>query len=573
MSAILADLRHASRSLDGSLRRRKFTLLNQAARRITKLDDPGTLLELHDTLLFVAAFPDDGRMHALAQRSLRRLGRIVSQADRAQTRLRRRLTGSGVAGTHIQYAWSLDALRWLVQRFPRDVELIWRDESLGEVFEEMLATLAFPVEYDGLLDQRCSVRQWVTLAAARQHPVAWVVSQFDRLRAERCRDAQSADRLFEAMDLTVRWRLRQPLASRTLCRFPARPVFAQAPRGRPSRPPAAAQVIAQPLPRTRRLSLVESSRLIDIARAALAVRSRETDPVTHANPRDVVLHRLERGVDVLLLGMLPERRLPIEGFVGYVAARNRIPIAYGGGWVAFDACTVGINLFDAFRGGESSHIFAQILRVYRGMFDVRCFRVDPYQFGEDNEEAIRSGAFWFYHRMGFRPTEPELRELAQREAERIADDRAYRSRPATLRRLARGRLQLDLPDSRPRSDPPPDLGGASLAVTRWIARRFAGDRDRAAATAIRDVSAALHAGDRSRWPAAQRAAFESLCMLIALIPDLARWPAGDRAALLRIMRAKGGASEMAYLRVLGRHERLRAAISRIAQTTGDRAGK
>ncbi len=564
---IFSDLRACSRTFDGSQRARKASLLKQAARHDSTLTGPRELAAHHDTLLFIAAFPDNRRVHALAEASLKRLANRLRRENTLDRRALRRLAGSGIAGTFVEYEFTLDSLRWLAQRFPRDIELVWRDESLGETFEELLATLAFGVEYDGLLEPRYSAREWLRLAAGDQDEIAWVVRQFDRLLAARCTDASLLDRIFDSQHLNVRWRLRDPLASRTLCRFPPRPCFVHASR-RTTAAPAPAEVIAAPLPRYRKSGMREAGRLIDVARAALAVRSRETDPVAYATPHDVVLHRLERGVDVLLVGMQPHRRLPVEGYVGYVAAKNRIPVAYGGAWIAFDTCAVGINLFDTFRGGESAHLFAQILRVYRGMFGVRTFRVDPYQIGDDNPEAIRSGAFWFYFRVGFRPADPALRRLADREADRIARDRGHRTSPALLRRLALGRMQMNVAET---DDPALDLGASSLAVTRWIASRFAGNRTLASASAIARVGSVLRASRRRHWPMAERAAFESLALLVGLIPDLRRWPAKDRIALLRLMRARGGSSELAYLRALRAHARLRAAIVAIAEMENARA--
>jgi hypothetical protein len=44
-----------------------------------------------------------------------------------------------------------------------------------------------------------------------------------------------------------------------------------------------------------------------------------------------------------------------------------------------------------------------------------CVSVYPYQLGHDNEEAIESGAFWFYRKLGFRPGRADLERLAERE--------------------------------------------------------------------------------------------------------------------------------------------------------------
>jgi hypothetical protein len=55
-------------------------------------------------------------------------------------------------------------------------------------------------------------------------------------------------------------------------------------------------------------------------------------------------------------------------------------------------------------------------------------------------------------------------------------------------------------------------------------------------------------------------ALEDLSLVLALIPDLARWPAPEKNALAAIVRAKSGATEWPYLRLLQRHARLRKAM-------------
>jgi hypothetical protein len=74
--------------------------------------------------------------------------------------------------------------------------------------------------------------------------------------------------------------------------------------------------------------------------------------------------------------------------------------------------------------------------LYRERYRVTSFLVDPYQLGHENEEAIESGSFWFYYKLGFRQESPEAELVAERELRRIATDAAYRTRPSTLRKLA-----------------------------------------------------------------------------------------------------------------------------------------
>lgn len=563
-NSIVAELKSCSRIVDGTARDRKLLFIKAADE--CEPEHAGDLLDWHETLLFIAAFPDDAEVHQHAERSLARTRRIVeAMRDRLGARALRPLVNSGVAGTMLDCAFTLDGLRWLAHRFPRDVDVVWDDDSLGSEFESILSALVSPVEYDGLLDPNLSVREWLKLGGIKGSALRWIVDQFERLRPGRCKDAQLLDRLFDQLELHVRWSLREPLASRTTCRFPSRPLFSYAPGGRVAQPPPPiAEVVGAPLPVARKLTIVQSKRLLDVARAALASRSRETDPVTYAEPRDVTLLQLERGIDILLLGMTPERRLPIEGFIGHMVAKNRIPIAYGGGWVAFDTCAIGINLFETFRGGESAHIFAQVLRAFRDTFNVRSFRVDPYQYGEGNEEAIRSGAFWFYYRFGFRPVDPDIRELASREAAKIAADRSHRTSLAMLRRFATGGLQLDLVDRDKNAPPAVDVTRLSLAATNWIAHHHEGDRAAAQAAAVRAVSRALGVTNMKSWPQPEQDSFASLAVIVAMIPDLSRWSRQDRLRLVALMRSKGGPWETAYLHRLRLHPTLQAACAGIA---------
>ena len=70
--------------------------------------------------------------------------------------------------------------------------------------------------------------------------------------------------------------------------------------------------------------------------------------------------------------------------------------------------------------------------------------VYPYQLGHDNDEAIESGAFWFYRKLGFRPGRAELRKLVEREEKKIAADPKYRTPARTLKRLAAGHVFYEL---------------------------------------------------------------------------------------------------------------------------------
>ena len=140
-----------------------------------------------------------------------------------------------------------------------------------------------------------------------------------------------------------------------------------------------------------------------VVKNSMAITARETDPTTYMDAGSLKVYHLERGVSIATYSMIPSRQLPLESYIGYTAFKNGFPVAYGGFWVFGDRSNFGINIFESYRSGESGFVMIQLLRVFRQVFHIKTFEVEPYQFGLDNPEGIVSGAFWFYYRFGFRP--------------------------------------------------------------------------------------------------------------------------------------------------------------------------
>src|SRR5262249_42663707 len=194
--------------------------------------------------------------------------------------------------------------------------------------------------------------------------------------------------------------------------------------------------------------------------------------------------------------------------------------------------------------------------------------IDPYQIGRDNPEALSSGAFYFYYRLGFRPRDAAIRRLALEERRKIERDAGYRSPRAVLEQLARSAMSLSLA---PRSSDDVPISAARLAglVTSHIAHRFDGNRRAASRAALTRVTRALGVRRVDAWPREERAASARLGLPFSLIPSLDRWPARDRRRLVAVMRAKGGASEARYVRLLAAHPRLRRSLAKLIQASGE----
>jgi hypothetical protein len=116
------------------------------------------------------------------------------------------------------------------------------------------------------------------------------------------------------------------------------------------------------------------------------------------------------------------------------------------------------------------------------------------------------------------------------------------------------------------AEEPISVESVSLALTRSVGERFGGDWSKAQAAARDFVGGALGATDRDSWPPEERASFDSLAPLMALIEDLPAWRESDCCALRSVMRAKGGPRETAYIDALRRHRRLREFMAACAAT-------
>jgi hypothetical protein len=85
-----------------------------------------------------------------------------------------------------------------------------------------------------------------------------------------------------------------------------------------------------------KISTQEAEQIIDCGRMILLRHVREIDPVTFTAPEFVAYYKMERGITIALMGMPPERRHPVDSYMGYVVFKNGLPVAYAGSWILVD---------------------------------------------------------------------------------------------------------------------------------------------------------------------------------------------------------------------------------------------
>lgn len=511
----------------------------------------------HDLLLFLVAFPDDVVLHRLASDELERIAATICQARKAGRRLADSLANTGIAHTDVAYVYTLPIARWLSQTFAANVEIAWDNETVEAALDELGFLFLPHVEQSSLLTNRMSTRDLFELGkgAGGQTVLSWILA--------RDKSIGSGMDFFDLMNIQLRWRLSDIPASRTFCRFPRRRL--SFPVGPARKGIDFGKQLAARVPKPRSLTEAEAGDLIDVARVTLSVRQRETEAVTYPNVNEVDLFQLPDGIDVAIYGMAPEQRLSVDSFFGFIAAINGVPVAYGGGFVYLHRLDIGLNIFREFRGGGSTFLFTQILRVFVQHYASTQIIIDSAQFGYGRAGGIQSGAFWFYYKMGFRPADPKLARLAEEESGRIRADTDYRTPAKTLRRFTGSNLVFNMDGTS--NAPVPDMADISLAVTRHAASHYDGDRAAQAKWAERRVGRWLHVGDKRSWPATERQSFLRLCPLIALIPGPGSWSDRQKKSLIALMRAKGGPQERRFVLMLQRHRKLARALAALASAS------
>lgn len=519
--------------------------LRGLARDLRRLRTRSAILAAHDALLFVLAHPPDARVRRHAEACLHALCRHVSAATGRSAKLAGQLANSGLTGTVVEADFSYPVACWLAQSFPGQVELggLEADAALTQL---VIRNGLLPIEHERLEREHHPLLTWLRRLGAA-HPTAQLRALLG-LIASATDDERMREYVFASLGVVTRWRLGPSAPSLSRARSLPRSIF----HGRDWRRDVALRAwLRRPLPPPAALDARQRRRLLDAARGVLACLRRETDPVTYADGRGVTLFRLERGVDVALFPMRRPYRLGLESYVGYLAFRNGIPAGYGGGWVFGYRCKIGINVLPFMRGGESAFLLAQLMRVYARHYGPRVFFVEPYQIGLGNPEGIRSGAFWFYYRLGFRPVQADLARLAAEEFRTLAASRGQRSPVAVLRVLAQADLRWCPPGGE--RLPLPDPYVINRAVAAGIASAFGGDR-RLAQRRTRAHTAQVF---RGMAPAAARGRIHrAFGPLLAMLPGAEGWRASERRALLALWQAKLGGEERDYNHALIGHRTL-----------------
>jgi hypothetical protein len=502
----------------------------------------------------VRAFPDDAPTLAAAERAL---GSFCRRGD--LRRFRAALADSGIDGTALRYPFFFPTARRLARKFPRRLVLDWASFDDEDDLLPLLALLFPPEEAAWLRAAPFGARRALRAVAGRGRSDA--VALLDRLDA-----LPGDDFLREALhDRAAPCYLLAPGRggpNRTTSRAPGAAIrFRRTPFAR-ARPDLAAE-LSRPPAAVRAARGRAAAALVELARDAMAARARDLDCFAWGDPRDVRRFVHPDGLEFVAIGSLPERRLPLAAAYGLLTLRSGVPAGY----VQLDGflgtALVHFNVFPTFRGTDAAWVFARALATARALFGAESFAVEPYQLGHGNDEALASGAWWFYRKLGFAPKEPSIAALARREERRLRAAPGAQTPRATLARLARAHLTWE-PFGKAATVPP----DAALARAATAALASRPETAAAARAAVVRAAAALSGLDPRALSAGERLWLSRWAPLLVSLPGASTWTAAERRALGALVRAKAGRRESDLVPLARAHPRFGPALLELARRHG-----
>src|SRR5579859_5202997 len=559
-AARLLNKLEKARTQIGVIKEQEIVRLLSAAGRITFGKDSQSLIRFHDLLLFFRAFPSEPGVLRLAEKLLKtfepRVKAVLAAGGDVDDFAPEEVVG--IAGTVVEATFSYAMVCWLVQRHAKSISIQW-DDYERETQRAVIWPRFFPLmEEDSLTEANVPYLDWLKAARGRHDELPWLVRQFQRLRIGEKEKAA----LYDSLEIMVRWDMSGSRASRTLSRKPVKDFYFHREPLIQRRQVSLAEEFAKPRLPIKILSRRDAEKTLDLVKEATGVRYRELYGTANADPGWVVQANVGRGVEIYFWGLPPEKRLPLRAYLSGFTVKNGVPINYVECISLFDWTEIGFNTFPAYRDGETAWIYAQYLRLLRQLHGTNAVSVYPYQIGDGNEEAIGSGAFWFYRKMGFRSMDPELEKLAQAEEKKVQANAGYRTPARTLRRLSKAHVVYELPEAERGAWDRFAMRNIGFEVQRRMARDFKGDAEAMRRASVAQVAPLLNLNPQE-LSAIEQNTLADFAMVLSLIPDFPRWPERERYFFGELITAKSLEDEQQYTRLLQQHHRFRAAILKL----------
>ena len=505
-----------------------------------RLKSKKTLQSWYDILLFLLAYPDNPSVYRASSQALQQLQWYVQSHEH----IKDRLFNSGVTNTNLCAAFGFEIVKWIRKNHPNDISLSSFEANSGQI-QSILSVVMPKVESEILQDANSDWKSWLKGTLKKGEDILdRLIAVFDETDIR----PEVKDELWNAIGINVEINF---------------PTHLSLPQSLVS-PYYHSSLIRKIRTRTSDLKFkkisvtqLEARQIIECGRMILVRHLREIDPISFTAPPLVSYYVLPRGLSIALTGMVPERRHPIDSYIGYIVFKNGLPIAYAGSWILFDSGRIGLNIFPSYRGGESQYIFEQVLKLHQKVYRLRRFSVDPYQLGKDNDDGIRSGAFWVYYHAGFRPIRKDQRQLADTEAFQIKSAKNYRTPASVLKKLADSRMELLL-ERRPTGFNATDL---SVTYARILQKQFNGNRKLADNRSFYELARLLQI--RNYYESKIQFILKNWCVLLGNKLEELRPNAALRKTLKKLFELKAHGPEEKYISELQHARDLKKLLEKI----------
>jgi hypothetical protein len=532
---------------------RKRELIDRLA--VSRLSTASQVRRLHDALCFVRAYPDDAAVLARAETMLAAFDRRKDLG-----RHRRALASSGIAGTAMHSIFFAPTALWLAERWGDRLKLDWKEFERAADLEPFLERFGLFCETLGFDELSLPVKEWIArMKGSGETDAAFLVRRFRALRI----DPRLREMIYDRLNLPFVLAPGPDTPARTRLKVRDAAVHWQTRPLRRERP-GLAEELERPPRSVRLASRGEAQELIRLARSMMVCMDRDLDAFSYASEEDVRLVDCGDGLIFVFIGCTPERRLMLEALYGHLILKNGVALGYGTVSSLFHSSEIAYNIAESFRGGEGAYLFGRLMACIKHVFGADTFSLAPYQIGYDNPEAVKSGAWWFYQKLGFRARDPGVLRLMRRELALLRTKPGHRSSARVLRELATEVVFFHAGAQRDDVLGLLAVGNVGLHVTRFIAERYGSDRERAEKELAVEAGRLLGLRSLGRLSAGERLAWRRWAPLVCSLPGIERWSSADCASLVAVVRAKGGARESDFVDRFDRHARLREAIRSIA---------
>lgn len=551
-SSTLLAARRLQRLYSTDATQRKLSLLHTLDR--TSLRTAREVARLHDLLCFMRAYPDNKAVLSLVEKILENF------SDRKDLRRNREsLSGSGIAGTDIHYRFHWQTAKWLYDHWPVAITIDWPEFGNEPGLDELWPLILPSPAMETLEHVSLSSREWIAaLKQPSETDAAFVVRLFARWAV----GDTVREKTYDDLDVPLTLTPVRDSPSRTRAQYKPKNIAYGPPETYNPSSPHRPRFGHKPL-KVSSVRVDYGRRLIDLARIQMVTRSRDLYAFMHANPFDVRIVTFEAGLQFVCYGLQVHARALLETLYVFLILRNGLPVGYTQATALFRSAEINFNIFDTFRGAETSLTFHTTLTMVHHLLGCDTFIINTQQLGEDNAEALKTGAFWFYYKHGFRSRDRDVRAVIRSELARKKREPNHRSDLRTLRRLAGDDLYLFA--GNPRSDLVNNIPSANigLAAARILESYACPSDPTGARHCISAASRLLGCRIDSRLPAPLRETWARWSPVVLSLAGVSRWSRSSKRALVDVINAKGSRRESEFVARFDQHRTLRKALIKL----------